>query len=522
MSEPRAEEARAAGSPARGADLLWTLGGVALLALGFGAVVLADRRGWLPFGASAAQAQACPHGLTPAECPFCTPARVAQGGTCGEHGVPEALCTRCKPALIPAFQAQHDWCQEHGVPESQCLSCDPSRAPRDPGPDTPPPPAAIALVEAGEETPRSARPPSPSCATESLRIRFASARTAAEAGLEYFTVVARAVPLTLTCTAELDFDQNHYARVAARAPAIVAEVARDLGDRVAAGELLARVSSSELGAAKGELLQALQLEALWARNHAREQRLLEQRLTRERDALEAETELAQSRVRAAAAAQRLRTLGLSAAQVAAVASGDTSTLLPVTAPFAGVVVARDAVLGEVARPDRPLFAVAETATLWARLDVREADLRRVRAGLAVTLRVEGLPGEAFHGRLTWVGAALDRRTRTLPARAELPNPRGLLRAGMFGQAVVQVAAPAQRTLVPKAAVQWEGCCNVVFVRRSERLFEPRKVRLGPEAGEQWVVEAGLRPGETVVTTGSFLLKTEVLKGSIGAGCCAGD
>jgi len=74
-------------------------------------------------------------------------------------------------------------------------------------------------------------------------------------------------------------------------------------------------------------------------------------------------------------------------------------------------------------------------------------------------------------------------------------------------------------LVPKAAVQWEGCCNIVFVRANERLFTPRKVRLGPDAGERWVVEEGLRVGETVVTTGSFLLKTEILKGSIGAGCC---
>jgi cobalt-zinc-cadmium efflux system membrane fusion protein len=60
---------------------------------------------------------------------------------------------------------------------------------------------------------------------------------------------------------------------------------------------------------------------------------------------------------------------------------------------------------------------------------------------------------------------------------------------------------------------------VVFVRQSDLLFEPRKVHLGEEAGSYWVVESGLKPGETVVTTGSFLLKTEILKGSIGAGCC---
>ncbi len=44
---------------------------------------------------------------------------------CGEHGVPESMCTRCNPDLIPAFQATGDWCEEHGLPESQCKACHP-------------------------------------------------------------------------------------------------------------------------------------------------------------------------------------------------------------------------------------------------------------------------------------------------------------------------------------------------------------------------------------------------------------
>ena len=75
------------------------------------------------------------------------------------------------------------------------------------------------------------------------------------------------------------------------------------------------------------------------------------------------------------------------------------------------------------------------------------------------------------------------------------------------------------TVVPVDAVQWEGCCNVVFVRRSDVLYEPRKVTLGVNTGTVYEVLRGLRPGEEVVTQGSFLLKTELLKGSIGAGCC---
>lgn len=499
-------------------DMLAALGGLALLAAGFGGVVLADRQGWVGSRAEA-DPQSCPHGLTRDACPFCDPGLIERLGPCVEHGVPEALCSRCNAKLVPAFKAKADWCGEHGVPESQCIICDPSRATAA-NAATPAPKAPLALVSAADELPRTARPPSTQCATETLRVQFLSAQIARDAGLGYATAQEQSVPLALTCTAEVEFDRNRYAHVSARAAGVVRSVLRDLGDQVAAGDPLAVITSTELGAAKAELLQARTLVELWERNNAREQRLLEQRVSTERDLLQAETELAKSRVSVSGATQRLRNLGLTDAEIAQVCSSrDTSSSLVVTAPFAGTVVARDAVVGEVVGTARPLFGVADTSTVWAMLDVQEADVRRVRVGQSVVLSVEGLQGEAFAGRLTWVSAELDRRTRTLEARAEVRNPDGVLRAGMFGRAIVQTSGPEPRLVVPRDAVQWEGCCNVVFVRQNDRLFEPRKVRLGPEAGQQWVVESGLRPGETVVTTGSFLLKTEILKGSIGAGCC---
>ncbi len=496
----------------RRANLLQALAGLAILALGFGAVVFADRRGWL--GGNQAEPQICQHTLQPEQCPFCRPERVKELGQCAEHGVAEALCSRCNASLIPAFEALNDWCGGHGVPESQCVICDPSRAQANAGGG--PAPARIELVPR-EDLPRSARAPSTQCSTETLRIQFLSAEVARDAGLEYSTVAERQVPETLTCTAEVEYDQNRYAHVSARAAGVLSSVRRDLGQRVGEGDRLAIVTSSELGAAKAELLQARSLADLWERNCAREELLAEKHVSTERELLQVQTELAKSRVAFSGAAQRLRNLGLSAAEVAMVCSSlDTSAALDVVAPFAGTVVARDAVVGEVVRTEKSLFGIADTGSMWAMLDLQSADLRRVRAGQPVMLSITGLPGEAFPGKLTWVSAEVDRRTRTVRARAEL---EGVLRAGMFGQAEIQLHAPRPRVLVPKSAIQWEGCCNVVFIRKSELLFEPRKVRLGDEAGLSRVVEEGLAAGEAVVTTGSFLLKTEILKGSIGAGCC---
>ncbi len=459
------------------------------------------------------------HQLAEADCPWCDTSLLEKLGQCGGHGVPEALCSRCNATLIPGFKAENDWCAGHDVPESQCVICDPSRAPASEL-ATAAPKGRVTPVPPGDDVLRTARPPSTKCATETLRVQFPSSETAVDAGLEYEVVSKRPVPLTLTCTTELEYDKNHYAHVSARAPGVLKSIVADLGTSVTEGDRLALVTSTELGAAKADLLQAQQLVKLWKRNNAREQRLLARRISTEKDALHAETELAKSRVSASGATQRLRNLGLSNAEIAQVCSSqDTSSALTVTAPFAGTVVARDAVVGEVIHTERHLFAIADTRTVWAMLDVREADVRRVRVGQTVVLSVGGLKGETFAGRITWVSAELNRRTRTLEARAEVSNSDGVLRAGMFGRAVVQVKGPEPQVVVPKQAVQWEGCCNVVFVRKNDRLFVPRKVRLGHEAGRHWVVESGLKGGETVVTTGSFLLKTEILKGSIGAGCC---
>ncbi|MEZ6188219.1 MAG: efflux RND transporter periplasmic adaptor subunit [Planctomycetota bacterium] len=483
---------------------------VFVCAAGGGALGYLQRRSQpaLPAGACAA------HGVPAARCPWCDPGLIESLGTCGEHAVPEALCSRCTPALIPGFEAAHDWCREHTLPESQCVLCHPELA----GAPEPPPPGAVDLLRAA--LPRSNRPPSAACDTEALQVRFASAEIARDAGLAYAQVEEVQVPLTLRCTAELEHDQNAYAHVVPLAGGVIEAVLQDLGARVQAGDPLARIASPELGAAKADLLQAQSLVALQERIAERERRLSDEALSTRREALFAEAELQRSQVAVSRATQRLLGLGLSAAEVAAVASTqDTSSSLTLRAPLSGSVVARHAVRGEVVDASQALFAVADTAQVWAMLALPEDEAHRVQRGQPVALALGALPGETFAGRVTWVSPELDRRTRTVAARAEVPNPDGRLRAGMFGEATVHVSPRAPRTVVPKVAVQWEGCCNVVFVRHSDRLFAPRKVLLGADLGQRWVVDAGLEPGETVVTTGSFLLKTEILKGSIGAGCC---
>ncbi len=339
-------------------------------------------------------------------------------------------------------------------------------------------------------------------------------------GLACEPVRCQTLRQTVTVSAEVAYDAWKLARLAPRAPGVVTRIQKDLGEPVRAGEVLAVIDSTDLGAAKAALLQALASVRLWERNHEREQRLLVQGIATEREALDAETSLAESRIELGRAQQRLRNLGLGDVEIDQVAARESaSSLLELTAPLDGVVVERAASVGEVVDPSRPLLTVADTANMWALLDLVPSHLGQVGVGQAVVLTIDGLRGETFAGHLTWISTSVDPRTRTIKARAEIDNARGLLRAGSFGHAQITTRDRAPAVLVSDAAVQWEGCCNVVFVRQSDTVYRPRKVRLGHVAGDFHEVLEGLAENELVVTDGSFLLKAELLKGSIGAGCC---
>ena len=470
------------------------------------------------------------HEIAESECPFCNPKLIESLGLCAGHRVPEALCYQCNPNLVMAFKAVGDWCEGHERPESQCYLCNPWLAPEagsEPRQETanamaPGEGALSAQADQAsrQSVPRTQRLPSVSCTKQNLTVTFERPEIAAEAGLEFATVEMRPITRTLDCNAMVAYDGNRYAQLAPQVPGVVATVQKDLGDQVEPGDVLATITSPAFGAAKATYLQAATAVTLWQKNHARETDLLSRGVSTERDLLEAETHLAENRIALSRAEQELLGLGLSAAQIEQVArSGDTTARYQITASFSGVIVERQAAVGEVFDPSQPLFAVADVSRMWALLDVYESEVREIQVGQTVVLHVEGLDGEPFAGEITWVSSQLDPRTRTLQARAELDNSRGLLRANMFAQAVVAVKQQQQTLVVPREAVQWEGCCNVVFVKESETTFEPRKVYLGPATGTVYEVIGGLSPGEVVVTQGSFLLKTEILKGNIGAGCC---
>jgi cobalt-zinc-cadmium efflux system membrane fusion protein len=416
-----------------------------------------------------------------------------------------------------------DWCAEHGVPESACVICHPDLLAAGQPSETKLEDAAIRVVSRANPLPRAQRSPSVICATADSIVQLADPDVARKAGFVIERVETQPVTQTIECSAELAFDGNRVAHLSPRADGVVQSVTAQVGDNVAAGDVLAVVDSTHLGDARATYLQTAALEKLRRKEFERQVALSESGVTPRRELQDAETRLTEATIALSAARQRLRNLGLSDEQIDATVDGsNTISLLPIVAPFAAVVVDRHAALGEVVDPrgsSQTMFTIADTSRLWAMMDVYEQDAPHVRVGQKALLTVQGLPGETFAGTITWIAPNLDPRTRTVKARAEIDNAEGMLRANMFGRAKIIVRDREEALLVPMAAVQWEGCCNVVFVKQTDTVYQPYRVRLGRQIDDYYVVDEGLDAGESIVTQGSFLLKTEILKGSIGAGCC---
>jgi RND family efflux transporter MFP subunit len=202
----------------------------------------------------------------------------------------------------------------------------------------------------------------------------------------------------------------------------------------------------------------------------------------------------------------------------------TSNLLPIRAPFDGILVERDVVAGEVVDTGILLLTVADTTQMWLTLDVPSEEADYVVLDQRVHFQTSGTSGDVT-GRIAWISTEADPQTRTVKVRAVLDNPDGRLRNETFGTGRIVLRSEADAIVVPSESVQWDGSCQVVFVRdkdffasdQSPKLFYPRPVRVGARTDESVEILAGLLPGEVVVTKGAGVLRGELLKNNLGAG-----
>ena len=188
---------------------------------------------------------------------------------------------------------------------------------------------------------------------------------------------------------------------------------------------------------------------------------------------------------------------------------------PVRAPIGGIITKYDLAQGEVVGADREIFTIADLSTVWVQADLYEKDIAAVRKNLLVKVSVDAFPGEVFPGRITYISDVLDPKTRTTKVRCEVANLSGRLKVDMFATIAIPTPQGRTATMVPSTAIQQIDDQPAVFIALAGNEFERRNVVVGVRDGEWIEIVSGLKPKETVVTTGSFDLKSLLLRGRIG-------
>lgn len=369
-------------------------------------------------------------------------------------------------------------------------------------------------------------------ASNRVRMELAAQRNI---GLKVQTAETRSVVETLQVTGSVGANETRVGHVRPITQGRILSVAVRLGDSVRAGQTLAVYDNIELGEILGQYGVGLaELEKAKASAEASQKALERARNLVSLGAIaQAEVErrsadyttntaaINTQRAELARIEEKMHRFGLTDADIKQTtdASGGHEhrevSRTTLRAPFNGVVTKYDIAEGEVVGPDREVFTIADLSTVWVQADVYEKDIAGLRKGVPVKVLVDSYPGEAFPGRITYISDVLDPKTRTAKVRCEVQNPTGRLKLEMFATIVIPTPKGRSAVMVPSAALQQINDQQLVFVQVAENEFERRDVKLGSREGDWTEIVSGVKPGERVVTAGSFDLKSTLLREQIG-------
>lgn len=345
----------------------------------------------------------------------------------------------------------------------------------------------------------------------------------------------------ISTVGQMDYDERRVFYVAAWIPGRIDKLFVDFtGDQVKEGDPLIQIYSPNLVTTQEEYLLALET------------------LERVKESPDPQTvKGAESLVESAR--QRLLLWGISEKQVEElISSRKASTYMIIPAPIGGTVIHKNAFEGKYVKEGENLFQIADLSNLWMQADIYETDLARIQLGQSVIIHTGAYPDEVFKGTIVFIDPYLDPKTRTVKVRVDIPNPRSLLKPGMFVDAYISVPiyegiaatdkvvytcpmhpevimqnpgdcpicgmkliqkkqAPAGTVLaIPKSAVLDTGVRKVVYIEKEVGVYVPREVETGSEAtgvvdGQKkrfYSVLAGLTEGMNVVTHANFLIDSQ--------------
>lgn len=427
------------------------------------------------------------------------------------------------PGDAHQYEASDNLCKEHGVLESLCVECKPesrSLVARDISSKANPNALEKAVCEHAVRTVECEK-----CRHEVgvVRVRPSVAEALLETGVVKDLDRARALRLT----GHVQLDKTRVVEVVPTGSGRVKRIEKLLGQKIRKADVLAVIHSADLGQAKAQFLEVQAKVELATATFKREKGLHQKGISSEADYLGALNGLRAAEANYSAVEKRLRLFGLTDEQIAAIKDereDEHFAELVLRAPQAGTIIAQNISVGTLVDTTTSVYTIADLSNVWVWCDLYEKDLavlhEQSSTGEPITakVRVKAFEDTAFDGVVDLIGSLVDEHTRTIRVRVQVRNEEGKLKPGMFAEAEIVVPLKGQITAVPATAVLSDEGKTFVFQHWKDDLWLRRDVVVGRSQGRFVEILAGVPRGTRVVTGGAFMLKSDVLREKMGAGC----
>lgn len=294
-------------------------------------------------------------------------------------------------------------------------------------------------------------------------------------------------------TGEVTFNPKRFATITPLFSGIVREVYVYEGDKVKKGERVACVFSKDFLSAQSDYLLILRRYKRAMEKGDEEEKNLSTRML-------------------SSAEQKLKIMGLDEEDISALSrKEEINPVFVIKSPISGTIIESNAIVGGTFEEGTPLFKIAQIENLWVNVNIHEKELFSIKSGSPAIVKISSLPDKEFKGRLTVIGDVINKETRTVKGRVEVLDRTGSLKPGMFVEVLIQNQKNEEIISIPESAVRKIEGKDFVFVLVGENSFELREVNLGRSLKGFREVVDGLKEGERIVSEGSFILKSHILK-----------
>jgi cobalt-zinc-cadmium efflux system membrane fusion protein len=312
----------------------------------------------------------------------------------------------------------------------------------------------------------------------------------------------------LRASGRIDFNEQFLSRIGANVTGRVSEILAIPGQVVKQGDVLAKITSTELTQSQLSYLKAKSASQLADQAANRARILYKEDVIALAELQKREAESSSARADFRAANDQLRVQGMDQASIDRLAkSGVIESINNVIATIPGEIVERKINKGQVVQPADALFTVADLGSLWAVSEIPESNSYLIHKGQKVNLIIPALRNTEVEGVVAHVDSIVNPQTRTVVVRMEVPNKEGLIKPGMLATMMIE-SQPTQRLLVPASAVIREDNHDHVFIREDEDTYRMVAVKLGPEGKGYRPVISGLKEGQEIAVNGAFHLNAE--------------